>query len=70
MSRKYHAYLKSDAWFLKRKKVMLRSGGICEGCRCADATQVHHLTYDNIFNELLFQLVALCDKCHARAHNK
>ena len=32
------------------------------------ATQVHHLTYQHVFAEFAFELVAVCDECHARLH--
>src|SRR5690606_1665469 len=47
---------------------MERAGWICEGCRTRPAEQVHHLTYSHVFDELLFQLVALCEPCHNKAH--
>lgn len=50
-----------------------RARGVCEGCRSARATQVHHLTYQHAGHvvpggELLWELVAVCDDCHDRAH--
>jgi hypothetical protein len=64
----YEAYRRTAKWQTKRSKVMHRANGLCEGCLEASATVVHHTTYANIGNELLFQLVALCHACHARAH--
>jgi predicted HNH restriction endonuclease len=32
------------------------------------ATQVHHKTYKNIFNEPLSDLLAVCASCHAEMH--
>lgn len=64
----YAEYLQSDEWKEKRAKTILRAGGICEGCRCKEATVVHHLTYRDVGDEFLFQLVALCDGCHHRYH--
>jgi hypothetical protein len=64
----YEAYLKSFDWKLKARMVLDREGHICQGCRSAKATEVHHTTYSHIFNELLFQLVALCRDCHDKAH--
>lgn len=61
-------YLRSRKWIEKRKAVMQRADGICEGCLTNPATQVHHLTYDHVGDELLFELVAVCDDCHAKAH--
>jgi 5-methylcytosine-specific restriction endonuclease McrA len=51
-----------------RAKVIKRAGGICEGCLTCAATDVHHLTYRNLFAEFMFQLVALCRGCHDRVH--
>src|SRR6266436_5556226 len=48
--RKYDVYLGSLAWQAKRAKVLKRANGICEGCLDRKATQVHHHTYDHIFD--------------------
>lgn len=64
----YGKYLKSNAWKDKRQKVLERANGLCEGCRDAEPTAVHHLTYDHLGDELLFELVALCDRCHLKCH--
>ena len=66
--RYYNAYLRTDEWKQKRRLVILRAQGICEGCRCERASEVHHLTYDHVGEEFLFELVALCDACHKRFH--
>lgn len=66
--RDYAQYLQSPEWKAKRQLVLQRSGGKCEGCWSADATQVHHLTYEHIYNEFLWELVAICNECHRRAH--
>jgi hypothetical protein len=63
-------YLQSREWREKRSLVMERCGGVCEGCRRAKATQVHHLSYEHWKDELLWELVAVCDNCHERAHTK
>lgn len=64
----YREYLQSTEWKERRRKVLERARWVCEGCRAERATEVHHLTYSHIFRELLYQLVALCDGCHAAAH--
>jgi 5-methylcytosine-specific restriction endonuclease McrA len=64
----YDGYLNSPAWRAKRRAVMERAGGICEGCLSRPAVHVHHLTYDHVGDELLWELVAVCDHCHARCH--
>lgn len=66
----YNDYLNSDAWRAKRRKVLDRCGGLCEGCRNAPVNQVHHLTYAHVGDELLYELVGLCVDCHERAHHK
>ncbi len=66
--RRYDAYLLTPAWRLKRQAVMTRANNWCEGCACRPATQVHHTTYAHVFDELLFQLVAVCDVCHRKLH--
>lgn len=68
--RKYTEYLDSDKWHNKRRKVLTRANFICEGCLENEATQVHHLTYEHVFDELIFELVALCESCHDFIHKK
>lgn len=66
----YREYLKSPEWKGKRLKVLARCGYLCEGCGIYKASQVHHLTYNNVGNEFLFELVGLCSKCHSEIHDK
>lgn len=66
--RQHSAYLRTPAWKARRAAVLRRAQGVCEGCGQADATQVHHLTYDHWQNEFLWELVAICDGCHERVH--
>lgn len=66
----YNQYLLSSDWLDRRKKVLERAGGLCEGCRQAPANQVHHLTYKHVGRELLYELVALCSACHEIAHDE
>lgn len=66
----YREYLKSEKWHKKRKLVMERDKGICQSCLSTQATQVHHKSYKNVFDEPLFDLVAICDPCHERYHDK
>lgn len=68
--KQYKTYLGSTEWANKRQAVLRRASGICEGCFKQNATEVHHLTYENVGDELLFQLVALCGLCHEKAHKK
>ena len=51
---------------MKRDDVIKRDG---DQCVCgAQATVVHHKTYNNIGKEPLSDLVALCKECHERVH--
>ena len=62
----YEEYRKSPAWKVKRDAVIQRDGG---QCICgAQATELHHKTYDNIGREPLSDLVMLCEKCHKKVH--
>lgn len=47
---------------------MQRAAHVCEGCRTARATEVHHLTYEHCGDEFLWELVAICRSCHERYH--
>jgi 5-methylcytosine-specific restriction endonuclease McrA len=67
--REYDLYLSSAEWKAKRAKVLDRAKGICEGCLEQKATQVHHLTYKHFKCEFMFELIAICDECHARLHD-
>jgi hypothetical protein len=66
--REYERYLKTEAWALRRGKVLKRAAGICEGCLERTATQIHHKTYNHIQDEFMFELIAVCDECHLRLH--
>jgi 5-methylcytosine-specific restriction endonuclease McrA len=67
-SSEYQEYLKSEKWKQKRDAVMRRANGICEGCGMTDASVVHHHHYRNIYEEWLWELVALCRPCHDQCH--
>jgi 5-methylcytosine-specific restriction endonuclease McrA len=67
---RYEAHRQSPKWKALRKKVIERAQGICEGCGHNRATQAHHLTYDRVCDEMLFDLVAVCESCHSKVHRK
>lgn len=66
----YNEYLLSDKWKARREAVLKRDGYVCQGCLHNQASEVHHLTYDHVFNELAFELISLCFDCHKKAHAK
>lgn len=67
---RYATYLKSPEWAARRAKVMMRAGGMCEGCLESKATQVHHLTYEHVGAEFMWELRAICRACHERLHGE
>lgn len=62
----YSAYLESGDWQERRRMVLERDNYVCQACRKARATHAHHLSYDHIGAEPLFELVAICRDCHER----
>lgn len=70
---RYEAYLSSTVWLRKRSAVLRRDGGQCQarmvGC-LGEASQVHHTTYEHLFDEPLFELQSICSSCHNRLHKR
>lgn len=67
-SKTYDEYLQTPEWRERSKLVKERAGGLCEGCRKRNAIDAHHLHYDNVGHEFLFDLVAVCRECHDALH--
>jgi hypothetical protein len=63
---KYNEYLNSEKWKLKRKKVLERDNYLCQACLTNRAEQIHHLTYNNIYDEPLYELLSVCKRCHMK----
>jgi hypothetical protein len=63
----YHKYLQTERWRTKSRTVLQRDP-VCKACGAASSEQAHHLTYDRIYREPLFDLVGVCRPCHARLH--
>jgi len=66
----YRRYLATPQWQMKRKAVLERERYVCQGCMTNRAVEVHHITYEHVGRELLFELVALCSDCHRVAHEE
>lgn len=64
--RKYGEYIRSDKWRGKRAAVLRRDGNLCQACLVLPATEVHHKTYEHVYDEPLFDLVSVCHVCHER----
>lgn len=67
MNDTYSAYLLSEAWAEKRHMRMKLSDWKCEACGTKQLLQVHHLTYDRIFQEPMEDLMVLCRVHHEAA---
>jgi hypothetical protein len=66
----YTQYLETEHWRALRVRVMARDKNLCQGCLINPAYDVHHLTYDRLGREMLFDLVAMCRKCHDSLHGR
>lgn len=76
MNKKYQEYLQSSQWEEKKREVFARAlknanskniHGVCEKCGYEPykpCLQIHHKTYEHIFNEPLEDLILLCPHCH------
>lgn len=62
-------YLKSPEWQHKRHLILARDRH-CQRCSSKGFLVVHHLSYRNLGNEPLEDLVLLCTSCHDLVHNK
>ena len=65
----YSEYLKSLAWWHKRREALERDNKICQNCGQA-ATEVHHTSYQTVGNECLEDLISLCSSCHSSLHEQ
>lgn len=65
----YRKYIASSSvWQKKRTAVIARAKGLCERCHRWPAVNVHHLSYANVGDEPLTDLLAVCSKCHEELH--
>lgn len=62
-------YLLSEKWKNISNRVMQRAKKICEGCGLKPAIQIHHLTYRRFGDEMLFDLVAVCEECRGKINS-
>ena len=67
---RYISYLHSKEWRAKRRQVIKRCNDTCERCGKFRVAEVHHLTYERVYEELLEDLQGLCKPCHAFEHDE
>lgn len=64
---RYNAYINSQEWRSRANQRIRMDEGKCQarlkGCTHV-AVQVHHLSYDHLGNEPLWELVSVCVECH------
>lgn len=65
----YYDYINSEEWKTKRAQAIERDGRRCRTCLSNKHLNVHHLTYDRIFNESLNDLITVCHECHCKIHD-
>lgn len=66
----YKNYLQSEQWREKREMVFRFNGRQCVHCGSEKRLHVHHVTYENLGNEKLEDLMVLCESCHAEEHKR
>ena len=64
------AYLKSSTWSQKRQQALQRDNYACVECGRHTDLNVHHIRYNNIFNEQSADLLTLCSDCHTALHDR
>ena len=67
-SSRYRSYIRSPAWFERRRKHLVKHGGQCKACGATEKIHLHHKTYDRLGAERDGDLVALCETCHKAVH--
>jgi hypothetical protein len=70
---RYEEYIISDSWKQKKQELfdyyrLISKTICCSECGSQRYLQVHHLTYERLFSELLTDLAVLCRNCHKKAH--
>lgn len=61
----YNKYLKSAKWKAKRGAAIDKAGNKCQRCGYpAYKLEVHHLSYEHLFDEPPGDLLVVCKSCH------
>ena len=67
----YDKYLRSPEWQDKRQQRLALDNHRCVFCKSTENLNIHHRTYANLGHEdILHDLVTLCEKCHKELHEK
>ena len=63
-------YLKSSEWATKRALIFIRDNYKCQSCSIDTDLNIHHISYKNLGNEPLDELICLCQDCHTALHER
>lgn len=68
MGKNYQNYLKSGHWKTVKTNLYKLKAYRCFFCGNKERLNAHHITYENINNEKIEDLVYLCIRCHKKLH--
>ena len=68
--KEYSKYLNSDSWKERRTVFRKAWGNKCVWCGSEESLHLHHMSYENLGNEPLFDVILLCKGCHLKVHRK
>ncbi len=67
--KKYDKYLGTDKWKLFKIGIIEKRGAKCERCGFVNNyLDLHHKTYERLFDELPEDVELLCKTCHRKEH--
>lgn len=66
----YREYLQSEHWERTRRACYAAADNRCQLCYSEGEIHAHHRTYERRGCELPSDVIALCDPCHAKFHDK
>jgi hypothetical protein len=64
----YSNYLQSQQWHRKKENRKALDQNQCRLCFATTQLQVHHVTYEKLFNEPMSHLLTVCKSCHEVIH--
>ena len=63
----YQEYINSPQWRKKRERAFELIGKKCTRCNSTYNIEVHHISYDNLYEESTYDVEILCKSCHQPA---
>lgn len=65
----YAEYLQTAHWKDTRRIALAYAGHRCQLCNGGGILHVHHRTYERLGEEMMSDLVVLCERCHRIFHD-